>query len=584
MRRMPEELINDIRSKSDIVDTISQYMTLTKKGKNYWGVCPFHDDHDPSMSVSPDRQIYKCFVCGAAGNVFSFIENFEHITFIESVTRAASRLNIDVSEYQTVNVVPKDPEKEKIYEALKEAQQFTALQLSTKDGKEAHEKLQQRGYTQATIDRFGIGVALGNNQIYNYLSAKGFDDELLIKADLIRMTDDGFRDVFYNRIMFPLHDPYGKAIGFSARALHDSNSVKYINTSETEVYTKGNMVYNFHNAKEYARKEGYLIITEGVTDAISFSTIGVENVVSLLGVACTPQQIRILKQATNDIVLAFDGDRAGLEATFAIGQKLRDAQCTVSIWYNDTGMDPDDAIRNLGPEKVKSGLVDRIGWLDFLISYAIGNYGLESFENRKRIVEFMLEHLRTEDELTQSYYTKKIADMTNFEVSVLNQQLQAKVQAPIHRQTPIVVQSKDYKVLIPERAILKQMLESKEAAYQYRDQLGFLVNDIATDFALIILDLYRKNDAIEIADILSHDIQENMRQFAIEIDSSDVVGDYDVRSLEQNIALIRTELSRLGIRGLKDEGRKQLQLDEQQRLLEAAIRLKRENNNQGGEN
>ncbi|QIK70163.1 DNA primase [Erysipelothrix sp. HDW6C] len=584
MRRMPEALINDVRAKSDIVDTISNYMTLTKKGKNYWGVCPFHNDHDPSMSVSPDRQIYKCFVCGAGGNVFSFVENFEKVSFIEAVIKTASRVNIDLSEYESTTTAPVNEEKKRLLEALDETQKFTEFQLFTKDGQEAMVKLEERGYNQELIRKFGIGVAFGNNQITNFLIAKGFSEEELIRADLSRMSDDGLRDVFYNRIMFPIFDPYGHPIGFSARALSDSNSVKYINTSETETYVKGNTVYNFHNAKDASRKEGYVLVTEGVTDAIAFTKVGINNVVSMLGVACTPQQIRLLKQCSSNIVLAFDGDRAGLEATFNIGKKLRQEQCTVSIWYNDSGLDPDDAVRKLGEDVVKKGIEDRTNWLDFVMSYAIGNYGLESFDKRKRVVEFMIDYLRTEDELTQSYYLKKLAEKTNFDVGVLSQQLQNKVTTEIPRANPgklVIETSNHFDVILPERAILKQMLGSKEAAHIYRDQLGFLVSDLATDFAMVILDRYRVQETIQIADILSLDIHDKMRQFALEIDSSEIMGEFDRMSLQQNIDLVRRELLRLGIGSLKDEGRRKMEIDEQSRLLEEAIKQIRSNKREG---
>ncbi|QIK57647.1 DNA primase [Erysipelothrix sp. HDW6A] len=577
MRRMPEDVINDVRSKVDIVDTISQYMTLTRKGKNYLGICPFHDDHDPSMSVSPDRQIYKCFVCGAGGNVFSFIQNFEKIGFIDAVIKAASTVNIDLSEYESTQTRPVDTHTQRLLEAMAEAEQFTSYQLFSRDGKEALDKLEGRGYSQDLIRQFRLGVAGGNNQLANYLLAKGFTQEELIEADLVRMSDDGIRDVFYNRIMFPIMNPFGKVIAFSARALSDSNSVKYINTSETPIYTKGRTLYNFHIAKDQARSMEFVVVCEGVTDVIAMTKAGMPNTVATLGVACTDEQIRLLKQCSSNVVLAYDGDRAGIEATYAIGKRLKESQCNVSVWYNDSGLDPDDAVRKLGGDTVKQGIEDRIHWLDFIISYAVGNYGTESFEKNKRVAEFVIDHLKTEDELTQSYYLKRVADVTKLDMAVLNTVLSKQTerrQMPVSTKT-IVEIPKRHDVSIPEQAILKQMLNSKEAAYVFRDQLGFLISDLATNLALVILDVYRTENSIQFADILSLDIHDSMRQLVIEIDLSDIAGEYDKDSLSENIEIVRRELVRMGILSLKNEGSHQQQLDEKIRLLNEAIQQKR---------
>ncbi|MDV7679972.1 DNA primase [Erysipelothrix rhusiopathiae] len=586
MKRMPEELINDIRSKTDIVDTISRYMTLSKKGKNYWGVCPFHDDNNPSMSVSPDRQIYKCFVCGAGGNVFSFVKDFEKIGFIDAVVKTASFIDIDVTEYEPQNTVPVDEEKLKLFQALDETQKFTEFQLYTKTGKDALSKLEARGYSMELIKKFGIGVAFGDNQLSKYLIAKGFNEKELVDADLVRVTDRGIEDVFYQRIMFPIYDRHGRVIAFSARALSDENKVKYINTSETRLYTKGLTVYNLHNAKEAARKHDFILVAEGVTDTIAFTKSGYDNTVSLLGVACTNEQIQMLKQCSSNVVLAFDGDRAGLEATYQVGMKLRKAHCSVTVWYNDTGLDPDECIREYGIERVQKGVDDRINWLDFLMSYGIGNYGLDSFDNRKRVVQFMIDHLKNEDELEQSYYLKKLSDKTNFEYSVLSQQLNAR-SVMIERDTPLisnnVSNTMEFNVNIPERAILRQMLISKEAAYLYRDQLGFLVSDLATDFALIILDCYRNQEVIEIADILSLNISEKMKKFAIDIESSDLLDGYNRASMEQNINLIRNHLVVMGIHDMKGRVLQQDKIDDQAALLEEAIKQLRNKNKREGE-
>ncbi len=571
MRRLPEALINDIRSKADIVDTISRYLTLSKKGKNYWGICPFHEDHDPSMSVSPDRQIYKCFVCGAGGNVFSFVKDFEKIGFLDAVIKTGDSVGVDLSEYAQ-SAAPVNPEKERLYELVDEAQKFVSYQLFTHDGLQAQELMKARGYDQALLETFGVGVVYDQNQLIKFLSAKGFNDKELIDADLARMSDMGeLRDVFYQRIMFPIHDPYGRAIAFSARALDQDSKVKYINSTETDLYTKGNVLYNYHRAKDAARKAGFVIITEGVTDSIAFTKAGRDNVVSLLGVACTDAQVNLIKQCSQTVILAFDGDKAGYEASFQIGQRLRKANCEVHVWYNDSGLDPDDAVRQLGADVVSKGVDDRIHWYDFILMYGIGNYGLESFENRKRVVEFVLKHLNDADDLEKSYYIKKLAEKTQFDEGVLHQQIKSSLNVPAPKIYTPQASTNGFKVSTAERNIIKQMLVSKEAAYIYRDQLGFLVSDLASDFALVILDSYRHSDIIDVADLLSMDISEGMKMFALEMDTGEYISTYDKEVLLQNIALVKRHLVDLGVSDLRDRQTDKDILDEKTRLLEEAI-------------
>lgn len=582
MSRIPESIINDVRSKADIVDTVSRYLTLTKKGKNYWGVCPFHDDHDPSMSVSPDRQIYKCFVCGAGGNVFSFIQNIESISFMEAVAKTAESYNVDLSSYQVETKKVEDPRKTSLYKVLEESAAFMAYQLFTKDGELALEKLEQRGYSHELIRKFGIGVALGNNSLFNFLTAKGYDSQTILEADLIRISEDGqIRDVFYNRIVFPIHNIYGNVIGFSARALSDSNSVKYINTGETPVYVKGNTLYNYHLAKETARKNGSLIITEGVTDAIAFTKIGANNVVSLLGVAGTPEQIRLIKQASLNVILAFDGDKAGFEATYTIGSKLIKAGCNVSVWYNDSGMDPDEAVRKQGEKSVIDGIENKLSWYDFSLAYATLKYGLDNFDKRKRVAEFVLDQLKGTDSLTLNYYLKILETKTGFDVNTLTNLVlnnKSKNDLPVKSFTPRNIDKKIIEVSIPERAILLQMLNSKEAAYHFRDKLGFLITDLANELALVVLDCYRTQDFVHIADILSRDISDTVRRLAVDIESSEIDGSFNLASLNENIAIIKREVTRLGVKHLTQEGMELQHFDEQVELLKKVIEQQRNRN------
>lgn len=578
MRRIPETLIETVRSNSDIVETVSSYMQLDKKGKNYWGLCPFHDDANPSMSVSPDKQIYKCFVCGAGGNVFRFIEDYEKISFVEAVIKQAHNVNVDLGEYETVSSRPIDERKARLWMLMEEVKNFTMFQLSVSDGNSAREILEKRGYSREILEQFEVGVALGNNQIHKFLVSKGYTDEEMLATDIIRLSNYEVQDVFYNRIMFPIKDAFNNIIAFSARAISGDNNVKYINTGESELYTKGKNIYNLNHIKSKRRKIDTLVITEGVTDSFAFTMAGHDNVVSLLGTALTDDQVRLLKGVANDIILAFDGDRAGREAAFKVGQRLIKDNFKVRIWYNDTDLDPDDLYRKKGSKPIMDGIEHALNWYDFLISYAVGQYGTSSYENKRRIVAFMVPHIAKSDTLAKDYYVKKLVELTGFSEGSLNEligkQTVNNVVAPSE-----VVANYNYKltdkILRAELELLRQMTLSVKAMELYRDHLGFLPNDLAHEFALILIDQYRIKPKIVIADILSLELSDEMRQFIIEFDERLSIQDFDEAYVIENIDYITEYLKNENIDAKLKELRSKKDFETQFKLLQMTIDSKR---------
>lgn len=576
MKRIPESLIEDIRSKTDIVDFISQYLPLNRKGKNYWGICPFHDDNDPSMSVSPDKQIYKCFVCGHGGNVFRFVQDFDKVNFVESVIKVGDSINIDLSEYQR-EVVEIDPQLQDYYKIMEEAQTFLSYQLYTDKGDEGLQILNERGYSDEILKKFNVGLALSSESLSQFLLAKNYEEQDLIEVNLSRENDRGLQDVFFDRLMFPIQDQNGKVIAYSGRAIQKDHDIKYINTSNTRLYTKGNQVYNFHRAKDPARHADSIIITEGVTDVFAFSIAGYDNVVSLLGVAGTDQQIKEVARLNRNVILAFDGDEAGQTASYKIGMKFKEMRCDVSIWYNDSAMDPDDLLMKQGIKALKDGFENKIDWLDYIVYYAIGAYGLNSFENKKRVAKFVIEHLSNEDKLAQDYYMNQIAEKTDLDRELLNGFL---VNGQERRQDTNVrvLKRKEeiFKITIPEQTILKQMLYSKEAAHRYRDQLGFLLDDRAQSLGLILLDAYRMKDQIEIADLLSMDFDETIKDLILEIDSNSLRSEYDEHAFDEDIHQVKRKLSNLGMKQLKSDSRNNTDMKDKFDLLMQAIDNRRE--------
>ena len=287
MAYLSEDEINAVRAKADIVDVISHYLQVHKQGRMYKAVCPFHDDHDPSLNINPDMQIYKCFVCGAGGNVFSFVQRYEHVSFPEAVGKVADMIGFPLSSSPVKKKREVDPHRQKLYDALQETINYTMYELNSTDGAAARSYLKGRGMDDHTLERFQIGWNPEGDSLTRFLHAKHYEDQTLTAVNVSRITSQGMQDVFASRITFPIHDAYGNPVGFSARTMDPDNPAKYINTTQTEIYVKGQLVYNAHRAKEEARRAGRIYICEGVTDVIAFDRAGIANAVCTLGTACT---------------------------------------------------------------------------------------------------------------------------------------------------------------------------------------------------------------------------------------------------------------------------------------------------------
>ena len=570
-KRIPESLIQEIRRKADIVEIVSNYMPLTKKGKNFLGLCPFHNDSNPSMAVSPEKQIYKCFVCGSGGNVFQFVENFEKVSFVESVIKVGALVHMDLSDYQHTEFTVKVDEKtQTMLSMIREVQVLTQFQLKTPSGKQGYDFMKRRGYSDALLEYFGVGFLGNENQVTHFLSAKGYEPHMMIQADLVRDTDQGLKDVFYQRVLFPIDDAKGNIVGFSGRTIEPQSSVKYINTKETSIYVKGHILYNLSRAYQDIKKDREIIITEGVTDTFAFHEAGMRNVVSLLGVACTSEHIRLIQSVATHVTLAFDGDRAGFEASYKVGLELVNSNLNVSVWYSKEGLDPDETVRQHGIESLVEGYQQRVSWFDFLLMYAMSLYGVHSFEAKADVVKFMTQHLKEADTLTRDHYSGVIAEKTGLDKTVIFNQMGAqshKIAPPV---TQYEVQDPLKQMLVLERDILKALLESKTWSYLYRDVLGFMITPLANDCALILLNQYYHVDELEIADVLSQDMDETLQKALIELSEMSPTILTDIQ-LEESFEGIRRYAYEKGTQAVQNQIYQSLDEEEQLRLLEETI-------------
>ncbi len=502
MRRLSDQEITDIRSKADIGEVISQYLPLTRRGRNLWAVCPFHDDHDPSLSISKDKQIYKCFVCGAGGNVFTFVQNIEKISFLQAVVKVAKSVGIEIEDALAPAAVV-DPHRQALMQVLKESINFFKYQLNAADGLMIKDYLSKRGISDSLIDKFEIGYNPGGDQCSRFLMAKGYMPADIVAANVARVSGSQLNDVFTNRIVFPIHDEQGSPLGFTARTVLADESAKYINTTETELYTKGLVLYNYHRALSEVKKSEFVIIAEGVTDVIAFYRANIKNVIATLGTAATPEQVRKIRQMHWHIVIGYDGDSAGQKAAFRLGDMLIKANCTVEVLNYKVPMDPDDIINTYGEQHLMQIVENRISWMDFLLEYSQSLYQLDNYNQKKQYVLAMGSQIKNlRDELDKKHFTERLASISGYKFedlwSIVTQ------NAKPEKKFDVISDSKPKaECSKAECEICAQMMISKEAAIRFRDELGYLSSPMANRCAILIIDTYRTQDEIILADLLT---------------------------------------------------------------------------------
>jgi len=546
--RLTEEVINDIRKNADIVDVIGHYIPLTKKGKGYTALCPFHDDHDPSLSISEDKQIYKCFVCGNGGNVFTFVSNFKKIPFSEAVSEVAKVIGKPIE----IDLAPKKVSKfQPYYDLINSMIAYCSYLLTaSKIGENAMSYLENRGLDKDIVSYFQIGYNPENNMIYQYLKNHSFKDEDMIKAGVCRLLDSGMADIFYNRIVFPIHDKEGNPIAFTARDFNGNSQAKYINSSETSFYTKGEHLYNYHRAKEAARKASYVLVCEGVMDVIAYYRAGKDNVVATLGTACTSKQRELLKALNCRIVLSYDGDQAGQTANIKIGEVLLNDGLNVSVIDNRTELDPDEIINQYGKNALRDLEHKQISYIDYAISYYKNRYNLENYNDRKDMtmkISSLIEKLP--DAYDRDNYANELFELTKIRKRIGEEREKVEYNGKV----PSIAFSIDG-LTKAEYTILSQIALSKKAQSIYLKQLGCLLDENNQKLAILISDDYRKNDSCSLSRIYDETDDPNVRDIITNLALVETIPtDYDENSLQGAIDKVKLEIKRKKIEVLKEK-------------------------------
>lgn len=352
----PDELIEEIRTKNDIVDVISGYVRLQKKGSNYFGLCPFHNEKSPSFSVSGPKQMYYCFGCGAGGNVITFLMEYENYTFQEAVKVLADRAGVALPEIEySAEAKKADSRRAKLLEINKEAAKYFYYQLRSRQGEVGYRYLRDRQLSDETMNRFGLGYSnIYSNDLIKYLKSKGYGEDLIRDAGLCNVDEKhGMYDKFWNRVMFPIQDINHRVIGFGGRVMGDGKP-KYLNSPETEVFDKSRNLYGLNFAR--TSRKGNFILCEGYMDVIAMHQAGFNQAVASLGTAFTPGQAGLLKRYTQDVLLSYDSDAAGVNAALRAIGILKEAGMTGKVINLEPYKDPDEFMKNLGPEEFQKRL------------------------------------------------------------------------------------------------------------------------------------------------------------------------------------------------------------------------------------
>ena len=408
--RYSEELIEEIRSRSDIVDVISGYVKLKRKGSSWFGLCPFHNEKSPSFSVSRDKQMYYCFGCGAGGNVFTFLMEYENFSFVEALQFLADRAGIQLPQQEYSKEARQEADlKSQLLKIHKEAAQFYFYQLKSQNGKTAYQYLLDRGLSRETIVHFGLGSASRySGALYRYLKEKGYSDELLIQTGLFLQDEKrGMYDKFWNRVMFPIMDVNNRVIGFGGRVMGDGKP-KYLNSPETKIFDKSRNLYGLNFARSSRKKN--LIACEGYMDVIAMHQAGFDNAVASLGTALTAAQASLMKRYTDEVLLLYDSDEAGRKAAVRAIPLLRRAGLGQKVVDLSPYKDPDEFIKAEGAQAFEERLQKGRNGCLFQVDAAGKEFDLGDPQGQSdffhRIASMLLEF---EDEIERTSYLKAAA-------------------------------------------------------------------------------------------------------------------------------------------------------------------------------
>ncbi|WIV10708.1 DNA primase [Proteiniborus sp. MB09-C3] len=552
-----EDIIREIRESNDIVDVISEYVTLKRTGSNFVGLCPFHNEKTPSFSVSPSKQMYHCFGCGEGGDAISFIMKYANLDFVEALKLLANRANIVLDEKEA-NVDSKtEREKEIILNINRETARYFFDNLL--DDNNALKYLYNRGINKKTIKAYGIGYAKNSwDGVLSFLLKKGYSEEQIEKAGLVIKHSDGNRyyDRFRGRVMFPIIDTRGRVIGFGGRTIADAQP-KYLNSPDTPVFSKGNNLYGLNTAKKYSRNR--IILVEGYMDVVSLYQNGINYSVASLGTALTANQSKLLKRYSNDIYICYDSDNAGLNAASRALDIMKEEKINAKVIFLPDGKDPDDFIKENGSNRFEHFLNNSLNYLDFKILFYKKRYNLNTLEGKidfTKEISNMLKQIESPIELDA--YINKVSLETNISIDAIREEIREKQRG----QTNSAIKDKyintnyrntnKYNILpvkynlepghlMAEKNLLNFLIKDKKIFDHIKDRFrpDDFLEQVYRRAAEIIFDIYNNEEEIHQDEITIHFEGEELEKLKEVINlESDFGEDEKIKAVEDYIKKI----------------------------------------------
>ena len=512
-----KSIAEDVLKHADIVQVISSYLPLVKQGKNYKAVCPFHDDTNPSLVVSPEKQFFKCFVCGTSGTAISFVQKYEHISYGEAIKKVADIVNYHPEGLESIAKPKKvDERKESLLKCLHDLSLYYQFALNTPEGKEGLDYFETRKLDASLRNKYKLGYAFKDGKsTINFLQKKGHSIKTIEDTGIAKMVSNGvYADMNEGRVVFPICDIDGNVIGFSARRLVNDDTPKYMNTPETYLFHKTNNLYNIHIAKDAAKLKGYLYVCEGFMDVYALSKIGIDAAVAIMGTALTNEHIQILRSLNVEIRLCLDGDGPGQSAMMKISKMLSKAGLNYRIVDNQgSSKDPDEILNEDGQVALEEYLNKLISQVDFALNFYLRTNPLKTSEEKKTLIkEFLPILVRVNSQIELDTYLRKLEKITGFDAeSIRNLVRKARASASnsdvetaremietFHPERKAL-----QKLVTAERELLYQMSQNKAAVAFYERHVGGFYDDAYRSIANYIIEYASSHDQMSEAGLMS---------------------------------------------------------------------------------
>lgn len=480
----PTDWLYQLKQKSNIVSVIERYVRLEKKGRKYWGCCPFHSEKTPSFSVSEDEGLFYCFGCKESGDVISFVMKYESCDFYEAVKILAKNAGMQVPEFSgEKEIIEQKKNKERLIKLLDSARLHYQQNLLLPQAKPAQEYIKMRQFNRKTLEDFKLGYSLNFKEIIDYLKSQGFSLQEMKQAGIVQEKNGYFYDVFAGRLMFPIFNSFGECVGFSARVLGQADFAKYINTAETLLFKKGRVVYGIDLVKKLKQqgKLDKIIIVEGQIDVIAMHKAGFNNTVACMGTALTKENAHELKKLSNNVVLMFDGDTAGQKATYRSIDILREEGFSVKVALMPEKLDPDEILKAQGSQKISEIVGQALDPMDYLIESELKKYNLSNPRDKSEFIKQILLQISKIDSFSEEdIYLGKLRSLTNVPIDILRRDLE---KEKIGQQAAVYQKEKDRQEVLTSREngnikavkfILASLMHGKEYVDKKIDYLLLL--------------------------------------------------------------------------------------------------------------